>query len=95
MRVPSRYAWFTALIKYYTTYIMFKTKTNYGDTEMEVIGVHNLRICHCAPAPQLWSSVVNVVAVVVEAQCYSKVHSSSYGSIPQDDNHSSVLSYGW
>ena len=59
---------------------------------MDVIGVHNLRICHCAPAPQLWPSVVNVVAVMVEAQCYSKVHSSSYGSIPQDDNQSSVLS---
>ena len=59
---------------------------------MQVIGVHNLRIRHCSPAPRLWSSVVNVVAVVVEAQCYSKVHSSSYGSIPQDDNHSSVLS---
>ena len=53
------------------------------DTEMDVIGVHNLRICHCTPAPQLWPSVVNVVAVVVEAQYNSKVHSSSYGSIPQ------------
>ena len=62
------------------------------DTEMEVTGVHNLRICHCAPYRNLWSSVVNVVVVVVEAQYYSKVHSSSYGSIPQDDNHSSVLS---
>ena len=40
-------------------------KNKMEDTEMDVIGVHNLRICHCAPAPQLWPSVVNVVAVVV------------------------------
>ena len=72
---------------------MFNTKTKYEDTEMDVIGVHHLRMCHCAPYRNLWSSVVNVVDVVVEAQCYSKVHSSSYGIIPQVDNHSSVFSY--
>ena len=91
-RVPSGYVRFTVLLKYFTIYIMFNTKTKYEDTEMDAIGVHNLHLYYSTPTPQLWSSVVNVVAVVVEAQYNSKVHSSSYGSIPQADNQSSVLS---
>ena len=53
-RVPSGYVRFTVLLKYFTTYIMFNTKTKYEDTEMDAIGVHNLHIFHCAPYRNLW-----------------------------------------
>ena len=44
MRVPSGYVRFTALMKYYSTNIMFNTKTKYEDADMDVTGVHNLHL---------------------------------------------------